>query len=153
VPQSAIGNGSRVGVWVRILIPHDGALVQADRMGRPFVNGVFNAGNEEAQNEFNQGLPTADLRDFLERFTAAVHRFGTFSPDEARAVAERMLPDILPYDPSTETAYPNGRRLDDEIADWTWAFITNGAAGDDGIGPHTDLLAEFPYLGPPHPLS
>jgi hypothetical protein len=153
VPQSAIGNGSRVGVWARILIPHDGVMVQADRAGRPFVNGVFNVGNEEAQNEFNQGLPTADRRDFFERFTAAVHRFGTFSPDEARAVAERMLPDILPYDPSTETAYPNGRRLDDDIADWTWAFITNGAAGDDGIGPHTDLLAEFPYLGPPHPLS
>ena len=80
-----------------------------------------------------------------------MHRFGTFSPDEARAVAEQMLPDLLPYDPSVGTAYPNGRALIDDIADWTWNLITKGAATDDGIGPHTDLLSAFPYLGPPHP--
>lgn len=150
VPHRAIGNGSPVGVWARTLIPHDGVMVQADRAGRPFVNGVFNGGDEEAQNEFNQSSPKADRQAFLDRFAAAVHRFGTFSPEEARAVAERMLPDLLPYDPSAETGYPNGRTLADDIADWTWALITNGAASDDGIGPHTDLLSEFPYLGPPH---
>ena len=150
VPHRALGNGSRVGVWARILIPHDGAVVQADRAGRPFVNGVFNGGDAEAQNEFNQSSPQPDRPGFLERFAAAVHRFGAFSPDEARAVADRMLPDLLPYDPSTETAYPNGRTLTDDVADWTWALITKGAATDDGIGPHTDLLSEFPYLGPPH---
>jgi Domain of unknown function (DUF4331) len=151
VPHRAMGNGSSVGVWARVLIPHDGAIVQADRAGRPFVNGVFNGGDEEAQNEFNQSSPKADRQASLGRFAIAVHRFGTFSPDEARAVAERMLPDLLPYTPSTETAYPNGRALTDDIADWTWALITNGAATDDGIGPHTDLLSGFPYLGPPHP--
>lgn len=150
VPHSAMGNGERVGVWARVLIPHDGVTVQADRAGRPFVNGVFNGGDEEAQNEFNQSSPKADRHTFVERFAAAVHRFGTFSPDEARAVAERMLPDLLPYDPSVGTAYPNGRALTDDIADWTWALITKGAATDDGIGPHTDLLSAFPYLGPPH---
>jgi hypothetical protein len=151
VPHSAMGNGLPVGVWARTLIPHDGVTVQADRAGRPFVNGVFNAGDEEAQNEFNQRSPKADRQACLERFAAAVRRFGTFSPDEARAVAERMLPDLLPYDPSIATAYPNGRTLADDVADWTWALITNGTAADDGIGPHTDLLPEFPYLGPPHP--
>lgn len=151
VPHHAMGNASSVGVWARVLIPHDGAIVQADRAGRPFVNGVFNGGDEEAQNEFNQQSPSADRQACLERFAAAVHRFGTFAPDEAKAIAERVLPDLLPYDPSTETAYPNGRTLTDDIADWTWALITNGAATDDGIGPHADLLPEFPYLGPPHP--
>jgi hypothetical protein len=26
----------------------------------------------------------------------------------------------------------------------------NGKVTTDGIGPHNDLLTEFPYLGPPH---
>ena len=29
------------------------------------------------------------------------------------------------------------------------AVLTNGKATKDGVGPHSDLLAEFPYLGPP----
>ena len=39
------------------------------------------------------------------------------------------------------------------LADAPDAFltvITNGKVTGDGIGPHDDLLAEFPYLGPPH---
>ena len=62
VPHRAMGNDSSVGVWARVLIPHDGEFVQADRAGRPFVNGVFNGGNEEAQNEFNQSSPQADTQ-------------------------------------------------------------------------------------------
>jgi hypothetical protein len=30
------------------------------------------------------------------------------------------------------------------------ALLTNGKAGSDGLKPHDDLLAEFPYLGPPN---
>lgn len=75
VPHSAMGNGECVGIWTRVLIPHDGVTVQADRAGRPFVNGVFNGGNEEAQNELNQSSPQVDQHAFVERFAAAVHRF------------------------------------------------------------------------------
>jgi hypothetical protein len=28
--------------------------------------------------------------------------------------------------------------------------LTNGKVKEDKVGPHGDLLAEFPYLGPPH---
>jgi hypothetical protein len=28
--------------------------------------------------------------------------------------------------------------------------ITNGKVMTDHVGPHTDLLADFPYLGQPH---
>jgi hypothetical protein len=33
------------------------------------------------------------------------------------------------------------------------AVLTNGAVTADKVGPHQDLLATFPYLGPPHPTA
>jgi hypothetical protein len=32
----------------------------------------------------------------------------------------------------------------------TWPKLTNGKITSDGLKPHDDLLAEFPYLGPPN---
>jgi hypothetical protein len=31
------------------------------------------------------------------------------------------------------------------------ALLTRGRVTSDGVGPHTDLLDDFPYLGAPHP--
>jgi hypothetical protein len=31
-----------------------------------------------------------------------------------------------------------------------FAMLTNGKVTGDKVGPHGDLLDEFPYLGPPH---
>jgi hypothetical protein len=31
-----------------------------------------------------------------------------------------------------------------------FAWLTNGRVGPDGLKPHEDMLAEFPYLGPPN---
>jgi hypothetical protein len=44
----------------------------------------------------------------------------------------------------------NGRTLSDDTGDVFLAVATNGKVTDDKIGAHGDLLAEFPYLGPPH---
>jgi hypothetical protein len=30
-------------------------------------------------------------------------------------------------------------------------MISNNSVPSDGLGPHDDLLEEFPYLGTPHP--
>jgi hypothetical protein len=58
------------------------------------------------------------------------------------------LPDILPYDPTHPVAYPdNGRLLTDDVADPLLALLTNGQVTEDKVGPHNDLLPEFPYLG------
>ena len=49
------------------------------------------------------------------------------------------------------TSYPdNGRKLSDDAADAFLTVITNGRITGDGICPHSDLIAEFPYVGPPH---
>jgi hypothetical protein len=69
-------------------------------------------------------------------------------------VAGTLLPDMLSYDPTRPASFPsNGRTLTDDAADAFLAVLTNGRVTGDKVGPHIDLLAEFPYLGPPHNSS
>jgi len=57
----------------------------------------------------------------------------------------------LSYDSTRPASYPNnGRTLTDDVADAFLAILTNGKVTKDKVGPHGDLLAEFPYLGSPH---
>jgi hypothetical protein len=81
----------------------------------------------------------------------ALEHTGGFTLVEATRVAGTLLPDLLYYDPTRPASYPdNGRKPSDDAADAFLTVITNGKITGDGIGPHEDLLAEFPYLGPPH---
>jgi hypothetical protein len=57
------------------------------------------------------------------------------------------LPEELRIPPSLRA---NGRTLTDDAVDTFMATLTNGKVTGDRVGPHRDLLAEFPYLGPPH---
>jgi hypothetical protein len=38
----------------------------------------------------------------------------------------------------------------DDVLDHFLSILTNGRVTTDRVGAHRDLLAEFPYLGPPH---
>jgi hypothetical protein len=62
----------------------------------------------------------------------------------------QVLPDILRYDRTKPAAYPNGRTLTDDVFSMRFAWLTHGKVTSDGLEPHGDLLAEFPYLGPPN---
>ena len=69
-------------------------------------------------------------------------------------MATTLLPEIMPYDPARPASFPdNGRTLTDDAADVFLAILTNGKVTEDKVGPHSDLLAEFPYLGPPHNVT
>jgi Domain of unknown function (DUF4331) len=150
LPNGELGSHPPVGIWARIRIPHgEGDSIQSDRVARPFANVAFNSGDKEAQNMFNQSQPADDRGLFLDRFASYLRGTGR-SADEAAALAATLLPDILAYDWTTPSRFPNGRTLTDDVSDWTWALLTKGTVPDDGIGPHTDLLPDFPYLGPPH---
>jgi Domain of unknown function (DUF4331) len=62
-----------------------------------------------------------------------------------------LLPDILSYNPREPVRYPhNGRTLTDDVVDVFLSMYTNGKVTGDKVGPHSDLLDGFPYLGPPH---
>jgi len=41
-------------------------------------------------------------------------------------------------------------KLPDDVFSARFAWLTNGKVSSDGLKPHDDLLAEFPYLGPPN---
>jgi hypothetical protein len=74
-----------------------------------------------------------------------------YTGEEAGRALTIVLPDILHYDRSRPAAYPNGRTLTDDVFDARLAFVTHGQVAGDQTGPHTDVLADFPYLGNPHP--
>jgi hypothetical protein len=48
----------------------------------------------------------------------------------------------------TPSLFPdNGRTLTDDVQDAFLAILTNGKVTEDKVGPHGDLLAEFPIWG------
>lgn len=149
VPNAVLGP-KEVRLWARTVIRADGdggGWVQVDRGARasqvPFLTG-------EQNDAYRAGEPADDAR-FVAVFAHSLEHTGGFAPEEARRVAGTLLPDLLRYDPSRPASYPhNGRRPSDDAADAFLAVITNGKVTGDGIGPHGDLLPEFPYLGPPH---
>jgi hypothetical protein len=62
----------------------------------------------------------------------------------------QVLPDILRYDRIKPAAYPNGRKLTDDVYSVRLAWLTKGKVPPTGLRPHDDLLADFPYVGPPN---
>ena len=139
-----------VGLWARTLISVGGSWVQAERGARPSQTPFLTGDQNEA---YRAAEPKDDAR-FIGVLAHSLEHTGGFTPEEARRVAGTLLPDILRYDPKRPAAFPqNGRALSDDVADTFLAIITNGKVTADGIGPHGDLLAEFPYVGPPHNVS
>jgi hypothetical protein len=148
VPNSLLGLKD-VGLWARTLIPDSagGGWVQADRGARPNQT-PFLAG--EQNDAYLAGEPANDAR-FVPVFAHALEHTGGYSSEEAIRVAQKLLPDLLRYDPKRPASFPdNGRALTDDVSDIFLAILTNGKVTGDNVGPHDDFLDEFPYLGPPH---
>lgn len=148
VPNAALGSAP-IRVWARALAPVHGKVTQVDQAGRPGINNTFNE-PEQDRVEFNETPPADQRARFGERFVSFLLSLG-YPDSEARELALGFLPDVLEYDSSKPCGYPNGRRLTDDTADLLAALLTRGRITSDGVGPHTDLLDEFPYLGAPHP--
>lgn len=73
-----------------------------------------------------------------------------YAEDQALALAESLLPDLLTYDYSSAEGFPNGRNLTDDVINLQIAQLSRGAAPHDGLLPHTDLGSEFSFLGAAH---
>ena len=145
LPNSELGT-NKVGIWARTIDKTADGWIQADRGGRP-LQAVFLPG--EKKEEYLTGEPANDDR-FIGVFAHELEHSGGYSPEEAKNVASRLLPDMLSYDPREPVRYPhNGRTLTDDVVDLFFSIYTNRKVTDQ-VGPHGDLLDEFPYLGPPH---
>jgi hypothetical protein len=145
-----LGADPTVGVWARVLVKGDkGSWVQKDRMGRPAINTVFNHGNDK--NVFNAIDPTSDVALFRDKFIAVLSG-APFNRDAATAagLVSVLLPDILTYDYRSAGGFLNGRRLQDDVIDAELQLLTGSSTISDHVGPHSDYLGAFPYLGTPH---
>jgi Domain of unknown function (DUF4331) len=174
VPDAKLGK--QIGVWATTSSENGRHDRQVDRMGRPAINTVVNSSgpivgaDPNAKNVFNAGKPKRDVANFTAGTIAALQAFssldteGAYSDAAADALAGVLLPDVITYDTATAAAGPlNGRALVDDVIDIELRIVTggdplglfddrdaDGAINTDGIGPHDDYMARFPYLGVPH---
>lgn len=151
LPTELLGGSPGVRIWGRVSVRRNGALVPVDRAGHPTLANFFTT--DETKPDFDRSEPATDRERFLDVFIHSMEHVGGYSRDEARATldAEKILPDMLSFDPTRPGGYPNGRLLTDHIVAHRLRMLSNGKIPPDGLKPHTDLLGEFPYLGTPHP--
>jgi hypothetical protein len=148
VPNDMLG-GPVIGVWASISRRSNGVLEQMDRGGNPTINPFINPDGEK--NLFNSRQPADDVANYLEAWSAILQNAGGYTPEQAKAAALQVLPDILHFDRTQPATYPNGRVPTDDVYSLRFAWLTNGKVPPAGLKPHDDLLAHFPYLGPPNP--
>jgi uncharacterized protein DUF4331 len=165
VPDDQLGG--KIGVWGQTQWWNGSTWMAADQMGRPAINTVFNtklvdADATNTKNAFNHTPPSQQRTALNGRFRTNIVTtltninkvLGTGGTDyttaQAQGLANVLLPDILTYDTSKPASFLNGRALRDDVIDIELGIVTNGVVTSDGVGPHSDYLAGFPYLGNPH---
>jgi hypothetical protein len=148
VPDDMLGASPVIGVWATICLHRDDMFLQMDRGGHPTINPFINPDGEK--NLYNSRQPAEDVANYLQPWSQLLEDMGGYAPKEAKAAALMVLPDILRYDRTRPARYPNGRVLVDDVFSMRFAWLTNGKVTPDGLKPHDDLLADFPYLGVPN---
>lgn len=146
VPNSKLGS-DKLNLWARTLDGASGNWVQADR-GAHSSQVPFLAGDEKIA--YLSAEPAKDAQ-FIAVFAHSLQHTGGYTPEEATRAAATLLPDVMPYQLARPASYPsNGRALTDDAVAHFLSVLTNGKVTGSGLRPHTDLLADFPYVGPPH---
>lgn len=147
VPNTALGGQPKPGLWTRVLWKHDEQWFPAAHLGLPLVNILFNSSSEK--DVFNRSEPAQQRALFLNKVVAQLESMG-HPADRARQVAQVFIPDILHYDYTSAAGFLNGRKLTDDVVDIVLNLVTAGKVTTDKVGPHSDYLTSFPYLGQPH---
>jgi hypothetical protein len=150
LPTSELGAAPEIRIWGRCSLRKDGKLMHVDRAGHPSVSSFFNT--DETKLEFNASEPLNDRQRWTDQFVHLMGHTGNYTREEAIAAidAERLLPDVMTFDPSKPAQYPNGRLFTDDVINHRLALLSKGEIPPTGLEPHTDVLKQFPYLGTPH---
>jgi Domain of unknown function (DUF4331) len=150
LPTSELAPKPEIHIWGRCSLRRDGKLLHVDRAGHPSVSSFFNT--DETKEEYNGSEPVNDRTRWLELFVHLMGHTGDYTREEAIAAIDkdRVLPDMLSFDPKKPAKYPNGRVFTDDVIDHRLAFLSKGDIPPTGLKPHSDTLKTFPYLGTPH---
>ena len=158
VPSGQIGAG-RVCVWASISLHGHAPQRQVARAAWPLIKHLF-VRDDHAGTHLNEDPPTRDYENAGERIVANVAQVARLTGSVAepvqygRHVANRVLPDILPYMLDTAASFGfagvNGRGLADPAYDVVLSIFANRAiAGSVDIDPDVHRRP-FPYLAPRH---
>jgi len=133
----------------------------------------FNVTPPHLQATVDGGKFRSNTSAVLQALSGATDSEGAYTAAQAGVLASVLIPDVITYDTATAAAGPlNGRALADDVIDVELSITTggdplnlfgaDGATGllpdrdavggvpSDCVGPHTDYLASWPYLGEPH---
>src|SRR5262249_25046055 len=137
-PTRDLGAKSEIRIWGRCSVRRDGRLVHADRAGHPSVSSFFNT--DATQEEYNASEHVNDRKRWLDQFVHLMGHTGNYTREEAITAIdqERILPDMMTFDPSKPAKYPNGRSFLDDVIDTRLHFLSKGDIPPTGLKPHTD---------------
>jgi hypothetical protein len=150
-----------IRVWSAAVLATDaGGWRQVGRAGLPMIWPIFRDAESEAASQANETHPADDpvnytkaIRDLV---AGTIRRLGTSARPDAYAegVAERLIPDTLPYQVGTAAIFGftnfNGRTLGDNTPEVVFSLVTNSAVST-GLPPAAtaDTRSDaFPYVVP-----
>jgi len=142
--------------------------VQIDRMAIPAINtALIPTAQKEA---FNKADPANDVANYravaqgtITGLRAAVNAVSGFPGEDspgvpAATLASVLIPDVVTINFANAVAFPNGRRLTDDVTDAAVGLVLNrgnvlggGPGLSDGITNDSVFSSTFPYLAAPNP--
>lgn len=148
VPNAWVGgNGADIGVWATTEVVKGGKWVQADQMGRPAINTVFNNVDtmHHADKElFNRSQPAQQVSLGFRDHVADVLTALGGDP----ALANVLIADVLTYHTGDTSGFLNGRRVRNDVIDAELGLVTGGGITTDCIGNDSAFPMGWPYLAP-----
>ncbi len=135
-----------INTWASVWIGNK----QVDRLGTPFLNTFLGSPKQNAYNKNKQ--PHKDPKKFGATFTTNMLGLGADAATVA-ALVGALLPDVLTYSPQAlgTRVFPNGRGLEDDVADISLQTLTSNPAATDCVDANDgNFSGKFPYLADAH---
>ena len=123
---------------------------QIERAGNPSVNFTFIP--PTLRDLFNVRKPRHDAKNFMDSIVASLKAIGT-DEENIEILLKIIVPDTLKLDLTEADGFPNGRRLEDDVMDTLFFYLSNQADPRlaDGVDENDVVfLNEFPFLARPH---
>ncbi|MFG2452823.1 DUF4331 family protein [Streptomyces sp. NPDC048512] len=148
-----------VGAWaVAYLATDAGGWHPINRAGLPMIHPLFAQFDEALGDQLNENAPADDPqlygKTITDKVSAVVRASGSAEDSEGygRCVANRVLPNVLPYTVGTGASFSfagwNGRALTDDVATVMFSFASNTpvSMGITGQSLTVQPSPSFPYV-------